>query len=290
MNRSPAAPEIIFRRDPFLELVRKKVWAHPSNFHDAWVRLKSPPDKNDHRLAAGVLLPLFFSESPSGESKKRGEFKLMLIKRSRKVAQPGDLSFPGGMLDNFRDRLLSFIFKNVFLRTSNREIFRFLHTKDPASARLISLFMAASLRESWEEVGLSPFRTELIGPLPTFNLTRFKRTIFPVAGFIKNYGTLRPNAEVEKIIEIPLSSFYRPDFSGSLRIATSTDKNSPTADYPCLIHYDKDGTKEVLWGATFFITVEFLKIVLDYHLPETKNGEVIARTLSSAYLSDNPRR
>ncbi len=290
MNRSPAVPEIIFRRQPFLELVRKKVWAHPGNFHDAWVRLKSPPDKKDHRLAAGVLMPLFFSEAPLVESKKGGEFKLLLIKRSKKVAQPGDLSFPGGMLDNFRDRFLSFIFRNVFLLTSHRGISNFLNQNDPASARLISLFMAASLRESWEEVGLSPFRTELIGPLPTYNLTRFKRTIFPVAGFIKNYGTLRPNGEVEKIIEIPLSSFFRPDCLGFLRIATSTDKNGPTADYPCLIHYDKDGTKEVLWGATFFITVEFLRIVLGYHLPETKNGEVIARTLSSAYLSDNPRQ
>jgi 8-oxo-dGTP pyrophosphatase MutT (NUDIX family) len=290
VNHSPAVPEIIFSRDQFLDLVKEKIWAHPSNFHASWVNLKSPPDKNEHRFAAGVLMPLFSAESSSVQNHKQGEFKLMLIKRSSKVAQPGDLSFPGGMLDNFRDRLLSFIFRNLFLRTSNREIFHFLNKNDPVSARLISLFMAASLRESWEEVGLSPFRTELIGPLPTYNLTRFKRTIFPIAGFIKNYGTLRPNAEVEKIIEIPLSSFYRPDCLGSLRIATSADKNSPTADYPCLIHYDKDGEKEVLWGATFFITVEFLRIVLGYHLPEMKKGEIISRTLSSVYLSDKSRK
>lgn len=290
MNRSPAVPEIIFRRDQFLDLVRKKIWAHPSNFHDSWVNLKAPPDKNDHRLAAGVLMPLFFSESSSAKNKSRKEFNLMLIKRSSKVAQPGDLSFPGGMLDNVRDRLFHIIYRNLFLRRSNPELSSFLEKNDTVSSRLISLFMTTSLRESWEEVRLSPFRTEMIGPLPTYNLTRFKRTIFPIAGFIKNYGTLRPNREVEKIIEIPLSSFYNPDSLGSLKIATSADKKSPTADYPCLIHDDRDGEKEVLWGATFFITIEFLKIVLDYHLPETKKGAIISRTLSSVYLSDNSRK
>jgi len=290
VNHSPSVPEIIFRRDPFLAMVKKRVMAHPGNFHSSWINLTSPADKKEHRLPAGVLMPLFYDDFPLEQNHGQGEFKLMLIKRSAKVAQPGDLSFPGGMLDNFRDRLLSFIYRNTLLRTSNSELFRFLKKNDAVSAHLISLFMAASLRESWEEVSLSPFRTELIGPLPTYNLVSFKRTIFPIAGFIKDFGILRPNREVEKIIEIPLSSFYRPDSLGTLKIAASTDKNSPTADYPCLIHYDKDGKKEVLWGATFFITVEFLRIVLDYHLPETGNGEVISRTLSSVYLTESSGR
>jgi hypothetical protein len=44
----------------------------------------------------------------------------------------------------------------------------------------------------------------------------------------------------------------------------------------------------VLWGATFYITVEFLRIVMDYRLPETKKGPVIVRELSSHYLSRGP--
>lgn len=290
MSHSSLVPDIIFRRDQFLALVKKRVMAHPGNFHTSWINLTAHTDKKEHRLPAGVLMPLFYDVFSSAQNHRQGEFKLMLIKRSAKVAQPGDLSFPGGMLDNFRDRLLSFIYRNTLLRTSNTELFRFLKKNDAVSARLISLFMAASLRESWEEVSLSPFRTELIGPLPTYNLASFKRTIFPIAGFIKNYGTLRPNREVEKIIEIPLSAFYRPDSLGSLKITASDGRNSPTADYPCLIHFDKDGEKEVLWGATFFITIEFLRIVLDYHLPEMQKGETISRTLSSVYLSDKSRK
>jgi 8-oxo-dGTP pyrophosphatase MutT (NUDIX family) len=287
MNHSPEVPDIFTKRDPFLQRVKERIWNHPCNFTDTWINLKSPSDKEERRLAAGVLMPLIFRRSPADGSGKDGSFVILLIKRSRTVAQAGDLSFPGGMMNPIGDRILRYIFLYRLLPVIRKKAKGGSAGAKSLSSRLIALFMTTALRETWEEIGLSPFRTSLIGSMPTYNLLYFKRTIFPVAGFVENHGLLRPNGEVEKIVEIPLSSFYNQDCLGSLLIAPSSP-DAPAMEYPCLMHTGDDGKREVLWGATFYITVEFLRIVMDYRLPETRRGPVIARELSSHYLSRSP--
>ncbi|MHB8830454.1 MAG: NUDIX hydrolase [Syntrophales bacterium] len=276
-------PDIFTQREPFLQRVKERIWAHPSDFNETWMKLNAPVSKNDRRLAAGVLMPLIFRTSPpdtSADALKTGSFVVLLIKRSSTVAQAGDLSFPGGMLNPIGDRILSYIFLYRLLPAVRQKTAGTKSLPFP----LTTLFMATALREAWEETGLSPFRTKLIGPLPTYNLALFKRTIFPIAGFVENHGSLRPNSEVEKIVEIPLSSFYRPDSIGTIQIETP-GQNAAPAEFPCLIHHGEDGQREILWGATFNITVDFLRIVMDYRLPEKRSGAVISRKLSSAYLS-----
>jgi 8-oxo-dGTP pyrophosphatase MutT (NUDIX family) len=252
------------------------------------MHIHAPSNKNEKRLAAGVLMPLLFRKSPSESTHEQGSFVVLLIKRSLSVAQAGDLSFPGGMLNPIADRLLRCAFLYRLLPSALRQASGGSFSAKSRSLGLISLFMATALREAWEEIRLSPFRTRLLGSLPTYNLTAFKRTIFPVAGFVDDQGALRPNGEVEKLIEIPLSSFYDPDSLGSILIAKD-DHSAPPAVFPCLFHTDSDGAQEILWGATFYITVEFLRITLDYRLPEERKGPVIARTLSSRYLSSGDR-
>jgi len=285
MINNPDIPDIFTQRDPFLQRVKERLWAHPSDFNETWQKLNAPAGKNDRRLAAGVLLPLIFRTVPSAGALQTGSFILLMIKRSRTVAQAGDLSFPGGMLNPIGDRILSYIFLYRLLPA--------IRQKNAVAKSLPSppttLFMATALREAWEETGLSPFRTTLIGPLPTYNLALFKRTIFPIAGFVENHGLLRPNSEVEKIVEIPLSSFYRPDSIGTIQIETP-GKNAAPSEFPCLIHHGEDGQREILWGATFNITVDFLKIVMDYSLPEKRSGAVISRKLSAAYLSADSQK
>ena len=157
--------------------------------------------KTDHpRRAAGVLLPLLFRESIPGG---KGQFVFQLIKRSSLVPQSGDLSLPGGMLHPVLDRILRpLLIHGPFpiLRGKARAI---CASQQAPSFRLITLFLTNALRESWEEIGLSPARVRFLGPLPTYSLTLFRRTIFPLAGFVENPGSLHPNREVEKIVRNP---------------------------------------------------------------------------------------
>ncbi len=290
MNSSDV-PDVLFNRDDFLAKVEERLVSHPSNFSDTWMHIHAPSNKNDKRLAAGVLMPLLFRKSPPENSQEQGSFVVLMIKRSRSVAQAGDLSFPGGMLNPIADRLLRCALLYRLLPSALRQASGASGDSFSAKSRslgLISLFMTTALREAWEEIRLSPFRTQLLGSLPTYNLAAFKRTIFPVAGFVDNQGALRPNGEVEKLIEIPLASFYDPESLGSILIAKD-GQSAPSALFPCLFHTDSDGVQEILWGATFYITVQFLRITLDYLLPEERKGPVIARTLSSRYLSSGDR-
>ena len=97
-------PDIFTKRDLFLQKVKERIWAHPCDFNDTWRNLKSSVNKNDRRLAAGVLMPLIFRKSPSDSSGTEGSFAILLVKRSSRVTQAGDLSFPGGMLNPVGDR------------------------------------------------------------------------------------------------------------------------------------------------------------------------------------------
>jgi hypothetical protein len=109
-----------------------------------------------------------------------------------------------------------------------------------------------------------------------------------LAGFVERPQTPRPNREVEKIVEIPLASFFREELIGCYTLsgprAAETDMSRPP-HYPCLIHRNPAGGEEILWGATFHIIIQFLGIVMDYHLPDWMKGPVIHRTLSAEYLT-----
>jgi 8-oxo-dGTP pyrophosphatase MutT (NUDIX family) len=255
------------------------------DFQETFRQIQLERETDRRRREAGVLLPLLFREAFPGGS---GQFVFQLIKRSPVVPQPGDLSLPGGMLHPLLDRLLKpFLIHGPFpiLKGKAREYA--LQQNGPAFP-LIALFLANALRESWEEIRLSPVRVRFLGPLPAYSLTLFRRTIFPLAGFVQDSGLPRPNREVEKIVEIPLSAFYRKEHFGCLRIGGPGSEGRESLEYPCLIHLDSDGTDEVLWGATFHIIIRFLGIVMDYHLPEWRNGPVIVRSLRPDYLTGRP--
>ena len=283
MTGQPADAEIN-TRDTFLARVIEKLGTHPCDFQTAFREIATS-GRDNRRRAAGVLLPLLFRESSPESSTADGSFLFQLIKRSPTVPQPGDLSFPGGMLHPVLDRILRPLLTHgpfPILRGNAR---KYAVSQNADSFRLISLFLTSALRESWEEIRLPPSRVFFLGPLPTYNLTLFRRTIFPVAGFVGNPGLLHPNREVEKIVEIPLSSFYQEERFGCYQIDSGDPDGKKPLQYPCLVHHDADGGEEVLWGATFNIIVQFLEIVLNYRLPEWENGPVIMRSLKPDYLT-----
>ncbi|MBU2026194.1 MAG: hypothetical protein KJ814_01050 [Proteobacteria bacterium] len=291
MSIPTAAPGLLTRRKEFLARVIERLGTHPSDFQETIQQITAAQKTALFRRAAGVLLPLVFRESSPERLSDEGEFYFQLIKRSPHVPQPGDLSFPGGMLHPLVDGLLRLLLiygPFPILRGAAR---RYAATRDREAFRIITLFLTNALRESWEEIRLSPCHVSFLGPLPTYSLTLFRRTIFPLAGFIENPGLLRPNDEVEKILKIPLTSFYRDELIGcyAIEAADQAEPGEPKSlQFPCLIHRDAAGGEEILWGATFNIIIRFLEIVMDYRLPEWREGRVIRRTLHSDYLTGRP--
>ena len=283
MTGAPFAAELT-TREAFLSQVIEKLGAHPCNFQKTFREITTYGGDN-RRRSAGVLLPLLFRKSSPGSSSAKGSFLFQLIKRSSTVPQPGDLSFPGGMLQPVLDRILKPLVTHGPFPIIRGHARKYAVSQNADAFGLISLFLTNALRESWEEIRLPPSRVVFLGPLPTYNLTLFRRTIFPVAGFVENPGLLHPNREVEKIVEIPLSSFYQEERIGCYQIVDGRSDMKHPLQYPCLIHNEPDGGEEVLWGATFNIIVQFLEIVLNYRLPEWKNGPVIKRDIKPEYLT-----
>lgn len=213
---------------------------------------------------------------------------LQLIKRSATVAQPGDLSCPGGMLHGAVDvAFRSFICSGAMPVIQGRPM-ALSRLRGPLEHRLICLFLANALRETWEEVGLNPLRIRFLGPLPTYSLILFRRTIFPLAGMVTAPWTFRPNREVARVVEIPLASFFTEESYGRYVVTyteVSGSQEEVCQDFPCLIHREPDGTEEILWGATFSIIMRMLKIVFDFDLPDWRKGRPIERSLRADYLT-----
>jgi len=267
--------------------IAERLWDHPSDFLLAAQKVRDSRKTIAPWRAAGVLVPLPLALRPPSAGSGAGVgdadagYVFQLIKRSAFVPQPGDLSFPGGLVDPVLDRLL-----RLFLLHGP------LPTVPPPLRQLISLFLATALRESWEEIHLPPGRVRFIGPLPTCGVTLFRRTIFPLAALVRDPVALRPNREVERIVEIPLAAFGQKDNFGSFQLLFSPGAGAdpvPSPTHPCLIHREPDGTEEVLWGATFYIIVQFLRIVdRDYRLPDWRSGRVVQRTVTAAYRTGRP--
>ncbi len=291
-QRGPAAdPGLFERREEFLDRVVERLGRHPSDFSEGMREIKASGKSGASRLAAGVLLPLGFRTQSAGRRAEKAGFHFRLIKRSASVPQPGDLSCPGGMLHPLLDRLLRPLLIHGPFPVVRGRARRLAAEREPETFRTIGLFLTNALRESWEEIGLSPRSVRFLGPLPTYSLTLFRRTIFPLAGFVEGDGRPRPNREVEKIVDIPLSSFYRAGAIGCLILLASDPSTAAAGEirrFPCLIHRGDEGSEEILWGATFQIIVRFLEIVLDYRLPEWEGGRVIRRTLGFEYLTGRP--
>ncbi|MDD4091396.1 MAG: CoA pyrophosphatase [Smithellaceae bacterium] len=230
-------------------------------------------------LEAGVVLLLLFKDS---------EFYFLLIKRSNAVAQSGDISCPGGMLERPVDEMLSHIvLKTGILRTAANQALHELPNKDEETLSLIRLFLMNALRESWEEIGLSPLNVEFLGALPTYSLTLFTRTIFPLVCVVREPWPYRPNDEVDKVLEIPVSDFFRSSSYALLELSSEDGNSDPRHNFqfPCLVIPDGKGGEDILWGATFFIITNFLREITGGSFPAETPGRIVTKTLSPHYTS-----
>ncbi|QTA81543.1 Uncharacterized protein dnl_38810 [Desulfonema limicola] len=240
--------------------------------------------KNNNSNPSGVLVLI-------GQDNKN-EPCLILNKRSQKVKQPGDLCCPGGGLMPVFDS-----FSARFMHLPGFPMSKWKYWHDcinlyPDETRQLSLFLANSLREGFEEMRLNPFGISFLGILDPQPLIMFRRVIYPMAGWVESQKRFFPNWEVEKIVNIPFKSLLNPNNYGcySLEFAHDLQKryNHQPKDFPCFIHYEK-GKKEILWGATYRIIAGFLELTMDFKPPAIETLPVIQRLIENNYVTRKQR-
>ena len=149
---------------------------------------------------------------------KEGEFHLLFTKRTPHLTHhSGEISFPGGVRE----------------------------ASDPDS-------VSAALRETWEEIGILPGDVEVLGELDDCHSIHNYR-VTPVVGIFPADYTLTVNeAEIERIIEVPLSHFGKP---GVFRTEDWQWQGKRRAMY-----FYMHGEDEI-WGLTARILKQFLDVL-----------------------------
>lgn len=220
--------------------------------------------------AAAVLFLLGMQRAKPG---RPPEPCFIFNQRSRYVRQPGDLCFPGGGLSPRLDGFLAGL-----LRLPGLPLFRWSSGNrwPPDRKKMfpgMPLLLATSLRESFEEMRINPFRISFLGPMPPEYFARFGRTIYPMVAWNLGQKNFSPNWEVERIVYIPLRRFFHPEAYAKLPVSyvsRSEDKTHSASgeEFPCLV-YENGKNREILWGLTYRIVMRFLNIVFDFKPPDT---------------------
>ncbi|WP_162605052.1 NUDIX hydrolase [Geomonas oryzae] len=150
---------------------------------------------------------------------KEGEYHLLFTKRTTHLTHhSGEISFPGGRCE----------------------------ASDVDSAD-------TATREAWEEVGIAPGDVEILGELDDCHSIH-NYLVTPVVGiFPENYLLTVNDAEIERLIEVPLSHFSKP---GVYRVEYWNHKG--IENYPMYFYlYGEDE----IWGLTARILKNFLDVL-----------------------------
>ncbi len=270
---------ILHNKNNFTSLISSKLSEINIDYLEKHSQIKQANSKGASHLEAGVVVLINYVEKapPPG-------YVFQLIKRSSKVAQGGDISCPGGMLHPSVDNFFS-----IFLKTGLIPVMRGIKLKynDKNILSLTRLFLANSLREAWEEIGLNPYNVSFLGALPTYSLSSFTRTIYPLVCLTRSPFKYKLNSEVEKVVEIPLSFFFESSNYAWLHVTTPEGENvyAETSRFPCMAIPDEKGDCDILWGATFHIITNFLNIIFDKQLPVPPAGRIVKKIITESYLT-----
>jgi 8-oxo-dGTP pyrophosphatase MutT (NUDIX family) len=118
--------------------------------------------------------------------------------------------------------------------------------------------LETALRETWEEIGITAGKIEILGSLSELFVDVSGFLIHPFVGWLSEKPTFKTNpAEVEKTILFPLLKFK--DELDETELETISGK----LKVPCF-HFEG----EIIWGATAMILAEFYDAVEDGIIPE----------------------
>ena len=213
---------------------------------------------------------------------------LILTKRSLKVKQPGDLCCPGGSISSGLDFYLAKLLYLPGSPLSRWPYWSLWRKKRYKEARRLALLFATCLREGFEEIRLNPLGVKFLGPLPSQQLVMFRKVIYPMVCWTGRQKRFFPNWEVERVVYIPLKNLLDPSNYARYRLhIESSQKNGndlKTKEYPCFLHeYQEE--PEVLWGATFGITMVFLGTIFGFKPPDMDSLPVVYGSLGENYLT-----
>jgi len=275
---------ILQNKDMFPSFVAAKLAGIQIDYKEKYKQIKDSERTAFPSLAAGVVLLLNYRELHNGKS----EYVFQLIKRSATVSQAGDISCPGGILHPDDKIVSNSIAAEAVTSFYKRAAGRTIH-KDKETIELIRIFLANALREAWEEIGLNPAVFSFLGALPCYSLSLIARTIFPLVCLIPEPYEFNLSSEVEKVLEVPVSTFFDGSHYALLEVVTSFEDTTTVHNslFPCILLQDGGGKKEVLWGATFNIITNFLRILSGNNLPAPSSPQRIRKILSATYISGN---
>ena len=241
-----------------------------------------PEDVARSATASAVLFPV---GGTCSDGYGEGEPCIIFNKRSLKVKQPGDLCLPGGRMaprmDLFLSRLLAWPFSPLKRWAYRRR----WQGKGEEESRRLGLLLATSLRESLEEMRLNPLGVTFLGPMPSQDLSMFKRVLYPMVVWVNRQRRFLPNWEVERIVRVPLRELLETDAYAVYRIRFQDPVQGTFArDFPCFRH-EKGKEKEILWGVTYRIVMVFLNIVFEFKPPLPGRLPVVQGVMSEIYLN-----
>ncbi|CAB5104816.1 hypothetical protein D3OALGA1CA_4785 [Olavius algarvensis associated proteobacterium Delta 3] len=234
--------------------------------------------------SSSVLVPLWTSPDD-------GSPHLILNKRSHKVRQPGDLCFPGGGSELPLDDMIARALQLSGSPLTQWPYWRAWRRRSRQDGDDMALLLATGLRESLEEMNLSPFGVDFLGPLPAQQLVMFDRQIQPMAVWLDSEQHFKTNWEVERIITIPLRDLLDSQNYRTYQIVYSPEVaarlGTPSQEFPAFRFEDNDSV-EILWGVTFRIVRSFLKLVFKYNMPPLDVLPLAEGTLGMEYYTGTP--
>ena len=237
----------------------------------------------DLTVASAVL---FLLGPRLGKTNHHEEPCLILNKRSADVRQAGDLCCPGGRVSPRLDAGLAKLLRLPLLPLARWPFWSDWRKKQPYNTRWLRLLLATALRESVEEMRLNPFGLNFLGPLPPQALVMFQRMIFPMVIWVTRQKRFYPNWEVEKIVSIPLRDFFNPAQYARYRLRIETPSTGEYVNTSPCFKYEKEDETEILWGATFRITMAFLNCVFGFSPPDADSLPEVRGRLSRTYHSN----
>jgi hypothetical protein len=151
--------------------------------------------------------------------------------------------------------------------------------------------LAAGLRESFEEMRLNPLGVTFLGPLPAKELVLFRRVIHPMVVWVQRRQRFRVNWEVERIVRIRIPDLLDPARYRRYRIGYDRPVAERTGrrfgEFPAYRHEGPNGV-EMLWGATYRITAELLRLVFAFSPPPLSQLPQTDGFLDASYYSGAP--